>query len=563
MKRTSKKQLEDPLSARSGLGRRDLMKMGVGAGVAAVTQALHAPTALARAQDADQTPPLRETGQKGVAPGGPPFLSPHTPTRRVAKYGWKNESGRAFGNGPMDETSRQIVSYVKSFTVNVTDQMMKDIGVMLLDTIGCGISAFETDPVRIGARVAQLYPGGSLKSTVWGYGVPTTPEMAGFVGCCMVRHHDNNNAGPHETDAVPGILALAEALHSSGPQVLQAMIASWEVLAALETVKFGPGAPGNRGVWGMADNRNVGPMMAMAAGKLMGLNEDQLANALSLSFVGHIAMAVEHWEGPYSMSKGNHDAELIRGAIFSALCARAGMTGPPEPFDGGKGLQDMITGPFKLTIPCRMATDAAGEFVRPLAPGDNRYAIQTLSFKRLPGNGGVPISQVIPAFRNFAKVNEIESIEIQVKQWGDGADPRKWDPLNSETGDHSLAYCFARLMMDGDLFLDSYEMEKMKDPAVRQLMARMTIREVPELKLNRIILRKKTGEEMTREAGEYETPMTLEAVNAKFDRNCAYRGVTNEQRDKIRVTWADLRSVKDIAVPIRETLAHFGTPKPL
>ena len=562
MKDTKDKQHGNGNPRLSGLGRRDLIKMGVGASVAVMSEALH--TSTAEAQSADKTPPLLESsGRTAVVPGGPPFLSSHVPTHRVAKYGWKNDSGRSFGNGPMDETSRQIVSYVKSFSVNVTDQVMKDIGVMLMDTIGCGISAFETDAIRGGARVAQLYPGGSFKSTVWGYGIPTTPEMAGFVGCCMVRHHDNNSAGPHETDVVPGILALGEALHSSGPQILEAMIASWEVLAALESVKYAPGAPGNRGIWGMADNRNVGPMMAMAAGKLLGLNEDQLANALSLSFVGRIAMAVEHWEGPNSMSKGNHDAELIRGGIFAALCARAGITGPAQPFEGGKGLQDMITGPFKLKIPCRMATNASGEFSRPLEPGDNRFAIQTLVYKRIPGNGGVPISQVIPEFRKFAKIDEIESIEIQTKDWGDGSDPGKWDPLNSETADHSTAYCFARLMMDGDLFLDGYEMNKLTDPEVRQLMAKMTIRENPELRVNRVTLRKKSGEEMTQEAGDYKTPMTLDDVNRKFDRNCAYRGVTNEQRDRIRSTWADLRQVKDVAVPIRDTLAKFGKPMPL
>jgi hypothetical protein len=68
---------------------------------------------------------------------------------------------------------------------------------------------------------------------------------------------------------------------------------------------------------------------------------------------------------------------------------------------------------------------------------------------------------------------------------------------------------------------------------------------------------------MVKEAGEYEVPMTLKDINDKFDRNCAYRHVTNEQRDRIRTTWADIRQVKDIGVPIRDTLAHFGKPQPL
>src|ERR1035441_2374998 len=99
----------------TGLGRRDLMKMGVGAGVAAMTGMLHAPKA--SAQEANRPfvpPPVASGGSKGV-PGGPPYTSGHTWTRRVSKYSdFKNTSGRAFGNGPMDATSRKIVEYASA-----------------------------------------------------------------------------------------------------------------------------------------------------------------------------------------------------------------------------------------------------------------------------------------------------------------------------------------------------------------------------------------------------------------------------------------------------------------
>ncbi len=444
--------------------------------------------------------------------------------------------------------------------------MMKNMAIpMLVDTIGCGIAGFETDSARGGARLAKLYPGGELKSTVWGYGITTVPEVAGFVGSCMVRHYDNNHAGLHESDILPGILALGEALHSSGDQVLQAMISSWEVFAALEAPKFAPHAPGMSGIWNSFDSYSSihCPMMAMAAGKLLGLDEDQLANALSLAVIAHLSLQVEHFEGPNSMSKANHDAELVRSGIFVALSARAGITGPAQPFTGAKGLQDLITGPFTITLPAKKINNPSGYFTVDRAPGDNRFAIESMIPKRLPGNGGIPISQVIPECRKFAKVEEIESIEIQAKQWGDGSDPGKWDPLNSETADHSLAYCFARLMLDGDIFLDSYEMDKLKDPKVHALMARMTIVENPDISNHKVTLKKKNGETLVRDVGEYPDPMTIDDVNKKFDRNCAYRHVTDNQRDKIRSTWSDIRNVKDIAVPIKETLATFGKPQPL
>ncbi len=53
MKKDSVKKREKTQLSGSALRRRDLMKLGVGAGVAAMTQVLHAPGALA--QEAGQT----------------------------------------------------------------------------------------------------------------------------------------------------------------------------------------------------------------------------------------------------------------------------------------------------------------------------------------------------------------------------------------------------------------------------------------------------------------------------------------------------------------------------
>src|SRR4029077_2404658 len=105
-------------------------------------------------------------------------------------------------------------------------------------------------------------------------------------------------------------------------------------------------------------------------------------------------------------------------------------------------------------------------------------------------------------------------------------------------------------------------------PRVREIMSKITQREE---RGGRITIRTKSGQEMTQIAGE-KTPdnvlyqlqsTTIEEMHKKFDRNCAYRGVTDAQRDRIRATWSDIRNVKDIAVPIKETLAQFGKPKPL
>jgi hypothetical protein len=58
------------------------------------------------------------------------------------------------------------------------------------------------------------------------------------------------------------------------------------------------------------------------------------------------------------------------------------------------------------------------------------------------------------------------------------------------------------------------------------------------------------------------TPMTHQDIIAKFNRVCAFRSVSDQQRDRAREQWLNLREVPDIAEPM-QTLANFGKPLPL
>src|ERR1700749_4503108 len=115
----------------------------------------------------------------------------------------------------------------------------------------------------------------------------------------------------------------------------------------------------------------------MACGKLLGLNQDQLANAVSLALVPHMPLYVCHI-GIQSMWKGCHSSEQVRNGVWAAMLAQAGMTGPPQPFEARDGLIQHI-GPFArdLVLPAR---------------SDGRLALETLfvsglGYKRFASEG--------------------------------------------------------------------------------------------------------------------------------------------------------------------------------
>ena len=76
---------------------------------------------------------------------------------------------------------------------------------------------------------------------------------------------------------------------------------------------------------------------------------------------------------------------------------------------------------------------------------------------------------MIPEVRTWTRAEDIAAIHVELNRvgWLEIADPPKWDPRNRETADHSLAYEIARALVDGEIWIDSFEPGKLMDPAVR------------------------------------------------------------------------------------------------
>src|SRR5215471_692966 len=149
----------DRLGERSpAVGRRDLLKLGAGV-VAATVGARQAPASAQRREA--QAPPPGSVRQ-------PDAPRPHTGP------GYRNDANRLGANGPMDDTTRKVVKYVHDFGEHdLTAPVRQAIDQTMVDSMAAVISGFESEPVRIAARLSRLSPAGSLKSTVLGYGIAT------------------------------------------------------------------------------------------------------------------------------------------------------------------------------------------------------------------------------------------------------------------------------------------------------------------------------------------------------------------------------------------------------
>lgn len=143
---------------------------------------------------------------------------------------------------------------------------------------------------------------------------------------------------PGATVALPA-LALAQALGSSGRDLLRAIVAGCEVMFRIGTStlhtpeKRGFHAPGLNGPFGAA----------IACGTLMGFSRDQHIHALGIAgSLGSGLLAFSRAERG-GMVKRLHMGRAAEGGVLAAQLARGGFDGPDTVLDGTFGFLQAVT----------------------------------------------------------------------------------------------------------------------------------------------------------------------------------------------------------------------------
>ena len=345
----------------------------------------------------------------------------------------------------------------------------------LVDALGCALGALDAAPcaaARSLAATASADPGAS----VIGLATRSTPELAAFANGCLIRYLDFNDTyhtegGGHPSDMAGALLAAAETSGRSGPDLLTGLHVSYEVFAALADA-----VPMRDHGW------DYGAFLAIAtaagAGRVLGLDTEQLANAVSMAVTPNMPMFVTR-TGELSNWKGCASAYAAMAALFAARLAGAGVTGPPRPFEGKFGLWEQATGPFHL--------DGLG------SPVNGLSAVERTSCKLNPSDfeTQIPAEVFGGLHAEGVRPGDIEAIDVSTYYvaWdliggGQGDHDEKWDPKRRETADHSLPYVIAVALADGRVNKESFAPDRVADPALRPLMARVTVTEDPEISRN-------------------------------------------------------------------------------
>lgn len=442
----------------------------------------------------------------------------------------------------MDQTTEQLSSYACNLSYeDLSPEAIHQVKRTVIDTLGCAMGGYLSEPAKIARWLARDVESRSSPSRVLGTGDYTSMDLAGFTNGVMVRYLDCNDSyfspgGGHPSDMIPAALAAADTFNADGRTLITAIALAYEVFCRIADQV--PESGWDQGIFSV-----IGA--ACAAGKVMGLGREELGHAISLAAVPNVPLRVTR-TGELSMWKGCAAASATRAGIFAAQLAGQGMTGPFEPFEGRRGLWESALGRS-------IQLDEFGGAHEP-------FKITQTIFKFYPSqiHTQAPIGLALE-LRPKIDLSDIESIHIRSYHSAVSSastEPEKWDPKTRETADHSIPFLVAAALQDGAVTPGTFTHQRITDPALRPLLARMTIEEDPQfterypLEYNcRMEIKTRSGQihvaSTSFPKGHGSNPLDDAEVAAKF-RRLATPTITEEQCDQtLELLWS-LESLGDL-----------------
>ncbi|MCW5576491.1 MAG: MmgE/PrpD family protein [Burkholderiales bacterium] len=387
----------------------------------------------------------------------------------------------------------------------------------LVDTFGCAVGAYPMLPPQI-ARSRALEVSAAPGATLLGTRHRTSPELAAFANGVMARYLDFNDTsmtgnGGHPSDSIMCVLAAAEYAGANLKAAIEGIAVAYEVQSRFATACNDLRANG----W---DNA-VYMVLAATSGacKAMSLDKNQTANALALAAVANGAMGQTR-VGELSMWKGCTAPNAARNAVFSAILAGRGMTGPREAFEGPRGYKKQLGTSLQLN------TASFGGNGTPFAVETDKYKLYPCDYEAQCA--ATPALELHAVVKD--RLDEIEQVDIETYAFAVdvAADtPEKWEPVSRETADHSLPYVMAVALTRGRLWLDDFDEARVRDPGIRALMRKIHVRCTdecnslwPEAYPFRIAVTLKSGERHVRKIdyakGHPKNPMSDDELSVKF-----------------------------------------------
>lgn len=436
-------------------------------------------------------------------------------TEKSPKGSWGPEGSSLLAANNSQPAVKQIATFVNrasfgSIGLDTRSALKKTV----LDTIACAIAALSGEPARMLREQFEEYGGNGICTLIGGG--KTSPDQAALLNSVLVRYVDvlDTYMSPgglcHPSDNFGAILAAAEMADRSGEDFLLALAIAYEVqcrFTEVVPVMF-------RGL-----NHALQLSMSVAAGssRLLGLTEEQTANAISMAAADNVSLAVVHVE-PVSQWKAISPGWSAMRALYGTSMAKRGFTGPSGLFEGPNGLSRLFD--QAITIDWSNPSLTASQ--------------KTVFKKYCALVHGQPVLETVLALRNLHNIlaKDIEGVTAEVFQFayeiaGGGHFGKKDRPETKEQADYNLKYLISAALIDGEVGPAQLETERVLRHDAQEFLRLVDIKpsdefteRYPEKLGVRITIRLRDGRVLTREQSDFEgsvtQPLSWDRVVEKF-----------------------------------------------
>jgi 2-methylcitrate dehydratase len=418
---------------------------------------------------------------------------------------------------------------------DLSAQSRKQLPVHILDSTGCCIAALGAGPIEAcRAQVADF--GGDGPCALIG-GSKANPIYAAFWHTALVRYVDfmDNFLAPTETchtaDNFGVALTITDYAGGSGRDLMLAVALSYTVQS-----RFVDHANFMRR--GFDHTTQLAFSLNAAAGRLLGMSEPQIANAIAMAAVSDASFAVVRAK-PLSQWKGLTSAQSALEAMNTLFLARRGVEGPLQVIEGPNGIENL------LHMQVRIDWDKMGyEGVLESTIKKYNAMIHTQSAVHCM------VELVRQRKVDASKVVSIEADVTRMTYDFSGGGLYGMDKVvtTKEQADHNLPYLLAVAMLDGDVMPAQFEPDRIARADVQQLLKKVSVR--PDHKYTelypakmpaKITVRLQDGAVIEHEVQNFpgmpSDPFTWEDSVEKFDRLVVGRAdesVSREIKDAVR-----------------------------
>ncbi len=380
----------------------------------------------------------------------------------------------------------------------------------ILDTFAAMISGARLSPGQLAIAYVQTL-GGPRQSSIFGTRLLTSPIHAALANG-MLAHADetDDSHAPSRTHpgcaVVPAALAVAEAVHASGEQLIRAVVLGYDVAARINYA-LGPDAFAltSRSTHSFGGTFGAGA----AAGALLRLDAGQARHLLS--FCAQQASGVGcHVRDPDHVEKAfDFGGMPARNGVYAATMVAAGMSGVDDVFAGERNfLEAYAPEPHPELL--------AGELGR-------RFEILGTNIKKWPV--GSPAQSALDALTTLIEKEKIEPDDVAALEVHlPSRSARTVD--NAALPELNVQHLMAVLLTDKALtFASIHDKARMQDPAILALKGKIALVQSEELaramprRQAIVAVKTRDGRSLTQRTiavrGTADNPMSQAEVEAK------------------------------------------------